>query len=328
MRWKPLEQVLLRASYSKGFRAPSLSELYAPVTQGVSSPGLSDPARCVGGNGAPTDCNTQFNITLGGNTKLKPETSDTYTLGFVVEPVTGLSLDVDAFSIKLQNTIIFGVDPAAILAAPGLYGNLITRGPPNASCAGCPGPITSIAQTNTNFGETDVKGADFDLRYRLPATRFGTFTFNMLGTYYATYREEQPDATFLNVAGKVSPITNGAGGVIPRWHHYATVDWSQGPWDVSVSDNYQSAYQDLPSTITAATRVVSSYNTIDLQGTWTGIQHLKLQVGARNLFNTSPPYTNVGGQNYFQAGYDPGYADPRGLFIYGQVTYSIEPAKN
>lgn len=326
LRWKPMQEVMLRGSYSKGFRAPSLSELYAPVTQGVSSPGLSDPYRCPT-TGSSLDCNTQFNIALGGNTRLKPETSDTYTLGFVVEPVTGLSLDVDAFSIKLKNTIIFGVDPAAVLAAPGLYGNLITRGPPDTTCAGCPGPITSIAQTNTNFGETDVKGADFDLRYRLPATPFGNFTFSMLGTYYATYREEQPDGSFLNVAGKVSPITNGAGGVIPRWHHYATLDWAQGPWDVSVSDNYQSAYQDLPSTITQVTRVVSSYNTVDLQGTWTGIQHLKLQVGARNLFNTNPPYSNVGGQNYFQAGYDPGYADPRGLFVYGQVTYSIEPSK-
>ena len=326
LRWRPIDEVLLRGSYSKGFRAPSLTELYQPVTKGVSSPGLSDPARCAI-TGSSFDCSTQFNTTLGGNTLLKPETSDTFTVGFVVQPVQGLSIGVDAFSIKLKNTIIFGVDPAAILADPALFGSLITRGAPTANCPGCPGPITTIAQTNTNFGETDVKGFDLEFSYKYVTPSFGTFTLSTLGSYFATYREEQPDGTFLNVAGKVSPITNGAGGAIPRWHHFATLSWELTPWQVAISENYQSSYEDLPSTVSGDTRTVGSYSTVDLQGAWTGIEHLKLAVGARNLFNQNPPYSNVGGQNVFQAGYDPGYADPRGLFIYGTVTYSLDFAK-
>jgi iron complex outermembrane recepter protein len=322
--WKPAEQFLMRGSYGRGFRAPSLTELFSPQTLGVSSPGLSDPTRCATTN-SEFDCNTQFNIVLGGNTKLRPEISDNYTLGFVVEPLKNFSVGVDGFAIKLQNTIIFGINPSDILANLTEFGSLITRGAQTANCPGCPGPITLIDQVNENFGETDVKGYDIDIRYRVPSTPIGAFSFSLTGSYFATYRIAQPDGSFLNVAGVVSPITNGNGGVIPRWHHYLTATWSRGVWDVTADQNYQSSYEDLPSTITGAVRTVGSYSPIDLQAGYTGIQHVRLEVGARNAFNRNPPYTNAGGQNWFQAGYDPGYVDPRGRFVYGSVTYSFAP---
>jgi iron complex outermembrane receptor protein len=322
LRWRPLDELLVRGSYGKGFRAPSLTEMFQPTGLGTSAPGLSDPARCPI-TGSSTDCNTQFNTMVGGNALLRPETSDTYTLGFVVEPMRDFSIGVDGFSIKLTNTIIFGVNPATIFADPTVYGNLITRGAPTTNCPGCPGPITSINQTNANFGETDVKGYDFDMRYHTPVTPLGKFTFSLVGSYFATYRIQQPDMTFLNVAGLVSPITNGNGGVIPRWHHFATLAWSRGPFELAASQNYQSSYEDLPSSVTGALRNVSSYSTLDLQGGYTPIEHVRIAVGARNALNKAPPYSNVGGQNFFQAGYDPGYADPRGRFMYGTVTYSF-----
>ena len=46
LRWRPVDSFLLRASAGKGFRAPSLSELWQPQVTGVSAPGLNDPERC------------------------------------------------------------------------------------------------------------------------------------------------------------------------------------------------------------------------------------------------------------------------------------------
>ncbi len=63
--------------------------------------------------------------------------------------------------------------------------------------------------------------------------------------------------------------------------------------------------------------------TYDLQTVYSGIKNLTLTLGVRNLFDEDPPYTNAGGQVYFQAGYDPGYADPRGRFFYGRVNYKF-----
>src|SRR5437773_2883946 len=102
LRWQPAPEVLVRGAYGKGFRAPSLTELYQPQTIAVSAPGLNDPLRCnkpdANGNinNNASDCVTQFPILIGGNTVLKPETADNYTLGLVLEPVPAISLALDA----------------------------------------------------------------------------------------------------------------------------------------------------------------------------------------------------------------------------------------
>ena len=325
-RWQPLEQLMLRASFGKGFRAPSLTELYQPVTTGVSAPGLDDPARCPN-EAVPdsNDCGTQFNIKLGGTPTLKPETSTNYTLGVVFEPTHDASIGFDAFKVKLKNPIIFGIDPSALLGDEARFGSFITRGTPTANCPGCPGPVQSIDQTNLNLGATNVDGVDADLRYRLPTEKMGTFTFGLVGTYFTKYEIEQTDGSFLSVVSTVSPIVNGAGGVIPRWHHYLSLGWNVGPWEAVVAQNFQTKYTDLGGNVAGAPdHEVASYQTFDLQGSYSGIDHVKIAIGLKNAFDRDPPYTNAGGSNYFQAGYDPGYADPRGRFIYGTVNYSFK----
>src|SRR2546430_4861793 len=83
-RWQPMKEVVLRGSVGKGFRAPSLTELYQPQTTGVTAPGTEDPARCGKPTGLPPpndkyndpkECGGQLPITIGGSTTLKPETS-------------------------------------------------------------------------------------------------------------------------------------------------------------------------------------------------------------------------------------------------------------
>jgi iron complex outermembrane receptor protein len=124
LRWQPMKELLFRGSYGKGFRAPSLTELFSPQTTGVSGQGLIDPLRCATTNSS-NDCQTQFNIPLGGQPHLKPEQSGNYTLGITIEPTSDVSLALDAFKIKLTNPIIFGVDPQAILNDPAQFGSLV-----------------------------------------------------------------------------------------------------------------------------------------------------------------------------------------------------------
>ena len=321
LRWQPLDQLLLRGSYGKGFRAPSLTDLFQPQITGVSAAGLNDPARC--GAGTPNDsrdCLTQFNILLGGNPDLSPEESTNYTLGVVVEPMTGLSVGLDAFKVKLKNTIIFGIDPEAILGDPQ-FASFIVR---DVESDGLPGHILQIQQTNLNFGETRVTGIDLDLRYRLPETALGRFTVGMTGTYFDTFKVQNLDGSFQSVVGAVSPIVNGAGGAIPRWHHYLSLGWDYDDVNVTLAQNYQASYHDIDSNVGGTPRDVGSYITHDLQASYGGIDKFKISLGIKNVFDRDPPYTNVGGSNYFQSGYDPGYADPRGRFFYGVVAYSFQ----
>ena len=334
VRWRPNETILVRGSAGRGFRAPSLSELWQPQVTGVTAAGLNDPERCnrVDDNGNlnqdSRDCATQFPITLGGNPDLKPEESENYTLGIVVEPTPSFSFGFDAFRINLEDTIIFGVSPTTILANTAQFGDLITRGAPEAATPGLPGRITNIDQVNLNFGETKVEGVDADVRVRFD-TGIGTIAAAIIGTYFSKYDVQNPDGGFESVAGKVTPIVNGSGGVVPRWHHYLTLGWSSEAWEFTVTQSFQTSYDDLPGNFqdTEApdfrVREVGSYLTHDVQGAFDGIENLRIAIGVRNVTDRTPPYTNAGGQNFFQSGYDPGYVDPRGRFYYGLVTYSF-----
>jgi iron complex outermembrane recepter protein len=329
-RWQPAKQLLLRGSWGKGFRAPSLSELYTPQTTGVSSPGLNDPARCAT-TSSSNDCGTQFTLLNGGNANLKPEESTNKTLGIVFEPTDRISLAIDAFAVDLKNTIIFGVQPSAILANPAAFPGLITRGPVDPAFPALPGPITQIVATDLNLGQTKVQGIDIDVKGRFPAKEFGTFTAGLTGTLITKYMIQNTDGTFSSIKGMVSPIANGAGGVIPVWRHYLYLNLKTANWNHTVSQNFQSSYTDVLGTLEdptdpafMGTRTVKYYATYNVQTAYIGFKDWRLALGIKNLLDTKPPYTNAGGQNYFQAGYDPGYVDPRGRFLYTSVTYRFK----
>jgi iron complex outermembrane receptor protein len=323
LRWQPVSEVLLRGAVGKGFRAPSLQDLYLPITNNVTPAGTNDPVRCPV-TGSRTDCSTQFNVVNGGDPNLKPEKSTNATVGIVFAPTNNASLAVDAFKIELKDTIVNGVALATILSDLDRYGHLVQRGPVDPAFPTLPGPITAITQTNINLGETRVSGIDLDGRWVFANGAFGRFGAQLSGTYFLKYKVQNPDGTF---ADGVDQPNTATGGLIPRWKHYLAVDWTAGPWGVTLAQNFQKGHWDLPSTNAAPgdpQRRVGNYETYDLQLRYTGFKSLTLRGGVRNLFDRDPPYSNAGGQTSFQTGYDPLYADPRGRFIYVGFSYEFK----
>jgi iron complex outermembrane receptor protein len=323
LRWQPVRQMLLRTSYGKGFRAPSLLDLHAPQTTGVTPPGLSDPLRCPT-TGSGNDCNTQFTNLNGGNPNLKPEESTNRTIGIVLEPAPSVSVAVDYFRITLEETIANGIPAATILSDLNRFGYLVTRGPVQPGFPNIPGPIILINQTNINQGLSKLAGYDLDARWRIPAGDWGNVTLSLSGTYFDKFDTQNLDGSF---TGNVDVANNNTGGLIPRWKHYLSIGWTRGAWSASVAQNWQGDYYDLPGTFEDTSvarfvpRKVDPYKTYDLHASYKGIRNLEISGGIRNVLDEDPPYTNAGGQVYFQAGYDPGYADPRGRFFYARVTY-------
>jgi hypothetical protein len=86
-RYQPSKTLLVRGSYSTGFRAPSLYEINAAQTFTNTSQ-HDDPINCPGGSpipgkGSATNCAQQFQALFGGNQSLDPEESKNLTLGIV-----------------------------------------------------------------------------------------------------------------------------------------------------------------------------------------------------------------------------------------------------
>ena len=321
VRWNPVRQLLLRGSWGTGFVAPTLTQAYGANTVGITQPGLADPLRC------PTtqdtnDCVTQFGLTFGGNPNLKPQKSDQWTVGLVFEPLSGVSLAFDWFNLTVEDLFSNGPPPLTILNNQGQFGSLITRGPVQPQFPNLPGPITFIDQRFINIGEVRIEGFDVNIKALSPPTAFGRFAFNLDGTYYRKYDQQQVDGTF---AGFVSnQLGSATSGLFPRYKQYATVTWSRGPWSATLGNSYQSSYIDVGTLFDDAgsPRRVGTLSLWDLYATYTGFKNWKLTLGVQNLFDRDPPFTNQ--QTTFQVGYDPTYYDARARFVYGSVTYTFK----
>lgn len=324
-RWTIAPGLLARASYGQGFRAPSLLDLFAPQTTGVSPAGLNDPVRCPVTESL-LDCATQFPVTNGGSKALKAEESTNITAGLIFEPTRNSSIGVEYFNIDIDNRIRNGYDAADVLNNLTKFGSLVRRGPAQAAFPGLPGPIVDINQINLNAGKLKLSGFDLDARWRGEATPYGRFSLGLSGTYYAKYDEQLPDGSFRT---RIDTPDQSTGGVNTRWKHYATVGWQAGSWNVTLAQKYQPGYNDLPGTFedpsdpTFKPRRVAAYVTYDAQAAWQFNRALLLTLGVRNLTDVDPPYSNAGGQTAFQSGYDPTYGDPRGRFVYGRVNYKF-----
>jgi len=319
LRWQPVSWFLLRGAVGTGFRAPSLTDLYAPQGRAVTGNGTRDPIQCATFNANNPACSFQFTTLTGGNPNLKPEKSHTFTLGTVIEPVRNLTIDVDSFWIYLKDQIVVGgLGYAAILQnaqTATQFANLISRD--------AAGNIVAISQTNANLFETQVSGVDVDLRYSIPVSDFGTLMLTGNGSYFYKYDAQNADGSWTGQLDKgLNNISNG--GIVSRFRYNTTAVLEAHTWNVSVTQNYQKRYHDAPSSISLAPRYVSAYDTVDAQASYTGLKSFNFTVGVRNLFDKVPPYANYASStNNFVGGYDISYGDPLLRFVYARVKYTL-----
>jgi iron complex outermembrane receptor protein len=317
-RWQPAKAFLARASYGKGFRAPTLADLYTSQQTGNTANNHDDPLRCPS-TGLTTDCNLQFNNRTGGNPNLKPEKSEQATLGLVIEPFQALSVALDFWKINKSQQIGVLSDDTIFADLPKYEANgTVQRGTVEPNRPTLPGPIVFVNQFTVNLGSLRSDGVDLDLNYRTPKTDWGRFGFNLTGTYIRKFQfqTEQNGAYFNNVG----VFFNGA--PIFRWQHYAALTWDMGPWAATLAQNFQTGYTDEAPDVNGNPRRVDENMTWDLQGQYSGIKNLKFTLGIRNLFDEDPPFSNQG--QTFPVGYDPRFTDPRGRFYYSSINYSFK----
>ncbi|MYM21888.1 TonB-dependent receptor [Duganella sp. FT135W] len=323
--FRPVKDVLLRGSYSKGFRAPSLYEINAQNTYTNSGNTLNDPVNCPGGTPIPgksaaANCKQQFQVLNGGNANLNPERSKTGSLGVVWEPINNLSLEATWWSIRMTQQIShlqdFDVltDPATFASYyhRNAAGDLATDG------SQCPNPVTCgyIDLRNQNLGDVNTNGVDLSATYKLRTKDFGTFTFSDNATWVHKYEYQNfiGDVMHQNVG-----VFSGS-GVIFRWQNTANLNWTQGKFGAGLTAHYKTGYQDQPVEDHPDHRV-ASYSTFDGYASWEAIKSLTLTAGVRNLFDKEPPLSYQA--TTFQAGYDPRYTDPVGRTLYVRATYNF-----
>jgi len=313
-RYEPVSQLLLRASWNRGFRAPTLFDLRGPQTVTNSSDPWNDPVLCPGGvpvAGANPNlsCDQQQNVRGGGNPDVKPERSKTYSAGVVFEPFKALTLSLDYWNIQLKDQISFLAEQTVFNDYPK-YQALF-----HYNAAG--NRLDYVSLITNNLGEVKTAGIDTSLLWRLPRQNFGGLTLQIDGTWVRKYDyQNERGGPFTENVGRYADATP-----VFRWRHNATLSWNLGPWGAVLTNRYMSGYTDQNAVDPQFYNRVKDYSTWSLSGNYTGIKHVDVTLGVRNLFDEDPPYTNQ--STTFQQGYDPRYTDPLGRTWYARLSYKF-----
>ena len=204
LAWKATPDLLVRSSYSEGFRAPSLQELY--LGQATSFPSFIDTPRCnaytaaFGASDARTTAvcsSAQVRTISQGNSALNPEESESSNVGVVWEITKGLSASMDYYTIHHTNRILQPSISFQLLnesSFPGTVNRFAAT--PTDVLANAPGqlqgigsdPNVGLIRKYQNLTRQETTGIDLDLRYRFKAGGLGTVTFSSLTSHVLTFR--------------------------------------------------------------------------------------------------------------------------------------------
>ncbi|UDF35993.1 UNVERIFIED_ORG: TonB-dependent receptor [Shinella sp. XGS7] len=314
LRYTPSAQWMLRASLGRGFRAPSLDDLYRPPRESSTST-LADPVCMAANDNDLALCADNWTTRRYSNPNLKPERSRQGTLGVVFEPSKQASLGLDFWDIR-RNNLISDIGDDVILSNLDKYGSLVHRDED--------GDIDYIELRKDNRGAQQAQGFDFSADLRELRSPVGEFALRLRGTLTTKSRlQTAPGDAFVSNLGRF--VTQG---VVQRWRHRLSLDWTRnGRYGLTLSNSFSSGYEDQNKAIdTNSGTVVQSnrvkaYSIWDLSGWWDISPQLTLRAGVLNLANTAPPYSNQA--YYFLSGYDPSYTDTRGRFGYLSLRYAF-----
>ena len=274
LEYRPIDDLLLRATVSKIFRAPTIGNVFgSPVS---SAPQLSrDPCDHYTGGGTPGQqaaCKgvptngsfqnldvlnrTAINAIVSGSQfagfPLGPEFGKSFDWGLVYDPswLPGMSASVDVWRLYLLDTIqSVGAQSVLDLCYNGAlqYCPLITRN----QSGGSQGQLYRLLEPTANLGRSDVQGVDIGLKYRLPQFAFGQFSVIGNATYTKQYDVDPAPGLAGNftfhLAGHVVPFDSAALSscpgntsvcTIPRWRAQTAINWSLGAWDASLRTRY------------------------------------------------------------------------------------------
>ena len=318
--WRPNDWMLVRGSWGEGFRAPSLAELFLGLS--VSFQNFVDQTRCPI-TGTVLDCVLDKQLNTTGNAQLDPETSESFSLGVVIEVpmVDNLTVGLDYWSFDHEN-LISDIDVNEIMEREADCFNglptcdpelaaLVTRTAPTAldMLFGIPGTISTVRSPFLNLSEQSTSGFDLEVNYVFETSTLGTFSLNAYLTYVNDF-----DFALL----PTDPLEKLVGQYLqPETRANTDLTWEYGDYRVGVFNRYIGRHdqqEDFAFFNGQEGARISSHNEWDLRFDYSGFDMLTVSVGVENVTNEDIPL------DWFETlGYSTSLYNNRGRFIYSQV---------
>jgi iron complex outermembrane receptor protein len=344
--YRPISELSLRGSFSTGFRAPGIGELFGGAARedftfldpcadytgilGTANGGrdaaqpASIQANCATLGVAPAlaQINPQLSAVSTGNEELKAEESDNVTFGIVYSPAwseglswsDGMTVSVDFYDVQIDDAVQ-GITPGDLIDAcvntldPAFCDN-VPRG--------VTGQVGTVQNQLQNIGGIDASGLDIVFSYLSPEMSVGTFSLTVNATYLDEYKEttNNPDGT-----QSVNDLTGTHPDetffrAFPEWRAVTSLDWSKNRWAGSLRVRWvDEMLLDSGSTLDAVafTDLRATYNPGWSDDAFT------ISVGLNNIFDEDPPVCDACGV----IGMSPVSHDLPGTVGYLRVTYEL-----
>ncbi len=343
--WTPVDGLKVRGNYARAVRAPNIAELFSPINTGLTNL-ATDPCASLDDNGnviapAPTGvlrdtCIAQgapasvigqisvptagqANSTGGGNIDLKPETSNSWSLGFVWEPesIPGFNMTVDYYNIKVDGAITTPTPGDALAAcfddpSPTKTAcTIIRRSTTTGSLSGDSSEVPGLFLGLSNLGKLATDGVDLTMNYsrdvgfaKLALSFVGNWTNK--STFQATPSDINRDCVgYYSVnCGSIQPkfqwsqrttLSFEKFDVSLLWRHLDAVQ--QEPLDAAIDPAFSG---EIPGFGAQNFGKIAAYDYFDLSGKIDVLENLTLTLTVQNLFDKQPPITGntIGSTSY------------------------------
>ncbi len=346
--FKPIEQVKLRSTYSKGFRIPSFSESFALPTTGYvnstincASPTFTAFCAAHASNPSYYSGGYSYGLTSEGNRNLSPEKATSFTGGIVLQPTKRITLTADFWSTKITNVIIPVSVTQDILnqyytnnGVVNVPGITITKGVADQQNPGALPLLGFVGGSYKNADSFLAKGIDFSASGRFPITNSLEWKTAANASLLIRLQQTNEDGTVSRYDGSLGAcnITSCSGA--PRWRAtwQNTLTFNDAT-SISVTAYYTSGYSEVATDsggvygdcqASADNGQILTYNdgspvlchagaTFNLDG------HIETKIDKKftlyadiqNLLNDKPPYEPNAAYGLYQ--FNPAWADR--LFI-------------
>ncbi|MDP3740571.1 MAG: TonB-dependent receptor, partial [Hyphomonadaceae bacterium] len=300
-RYDFTDWVALRGSVQNGFRAPSLQQQFFATTSTNFI------------NGVPFEITT-FPVTdpvavaLGAQ-PLQAEESTNYSLGTVLR-LGDFNVTVDAYRIDINDRIVLSENLTQANVRAYLQGQ---------GFVGVGGGRFFI-----NGVDTETQGVDIVANYDLPSTSFGDFSLTFGANFTSTDVTATPAIPVLSVLtpppplfSRINILTFEEGN--PKDKFTFALNYEIGPFTALLrAIRYGEVLA--PGTTAANDQTLSPKTVVDLEGTWSVTENLRLSIGADNVLDEYPdalrPTLNTTNNTPFTSTSPFGYS---GRFVYARA---------
>ena len=322
LAYRPVASALLRGTYSQGFRAPSILELY----QGTRNTNFQAVDPCNGGGAGRPGCagipatynQNQFgggtiNGVVSGNENLNPETADTVSVGLALTPesLPGASWTLDWFKIEV-NDAIASQTATQLLQACALrqtYCDLINRAPS--------GEVILLRQAVVNLASIEVSGIDSTLRYAFD-TDIGRFSTVLDVSYLERFRTTIVQPTGVVTVDDRAGKSDQPRSTFPRVKGQGSLRYSRNGLEAAYKARYIGSSKDVPGNAVNGGSLASiTYHDLQLAYSFADSKY-RVALGIDNFTDEQPPASAANNPINF----DIYTYDIRGRYVY--ATFGVK----